>query len=205
MKKITTLFILLLIAVLTITAQPPQAFKYKAIALDKSGRLILNQQVAMRISILKGSETGIAVYVETHTPFTNLFGIIELEIGKGTPELGTISAIDWGASDYYIKIEMDPKNKGKGHGNEGYTVIGTSQLLSVPYALYAGNVQNNQDNDADPFNELITNAYLSGTMLCISREEPPPSLTCQFCRMEQRMPMPIRRMKFRICRSWITS
>ena len=62
---------------------------------------------------------------------------------------------------------MDPKNKGKGHGNEGYTVIGTSQLLSVPYALFAGHVQNSEDNDADPMNELITNAYLSGTMLTI--------------------------------------
>ena len=167
MKKLTTLFIMLLIAALTITAQPPQAFKYKAIARDKFGRLILNQQVAMRISILQGSESGMAVYVETHTPFTNLYGVIELEIGRGTPELGTIESIDWGASDYYIKIEMDPKNKGKGHGNEGYTVIGTSQLLSVPYALFAGHVQNSEDNDADPMNELITNAYLSGTMLTI--------------------------------------
>jgi hypothetical protein len=163
MKKLTTLFILLLTAVLVINAQPPQAFKYKAIARNKYGMLIINQQVAIRISILQGSETGPAMFIETHTPVSNLFGVIELEIGRGTPVSGAFSNIDWGTSDYYIKIEMDPKNKPV----KDYTVIGTSQLLSVPYALYAGHVQNSDDNDADPFNELITNAYLSGTMLCI--------------------------------------
>jgi len=163
MKRTAILLVMLLTAAFTITAQPPQAFKYKAIARDKYGRLLVNQQVAMRISILQGSETGIAVYVETHTPYSNTFGIIDLDIGRGTPELGTMAAIDWGASDYFIKIEMDPKCKPK----KEYTVIGTSQLLSVPYALYAGHVQNSGDNDADPLNELITSSYLSGTTLTL--------------------------------------
>jgi hypothetical protein len=143
MKKISTILAMLLIAVLTITAQPPQAFKYKAIARNKYGMLIINQQVAIRISILQGSETGPAMFIETHTPVSNLFGVIELEIGRGTPVSGAFSNIDWGTSDYYIKIEMDPKNKPV----KDYTVIGTSQLLSVPYALYAGHVQNSDDTD----------------------------------------------------------
>jgi hypothetical protein len=163
MKKLFTLFVLLLIAVLTITAQPPQAFKYKAVARDKYGRLLVNQQVAIRISILQGSESGMAVYVETHTPYSNAFGIIDLDIGRGKSERGTLAAIDWGMTDYYIKIEMDPKCKPK----REYTVIGTSQLLSVPYALYSGHVQNSEDNDTDPLNEVITNAYLSGMILTI--------------------------------------
>ena len=163
MKKLTTLFILLLTAVLMITAQPPQAFKYKAIARNKYGMLIINQTVAIRISLLQGSETGMPVYVETHTPASNLFGVIELEIGRGIPASGSFESIDWSVSDYYIKVEMDPKNKPE----KNYTVIGTSQLLSVPYALYAGHVKNSEDNDADPLNELITNAYLSGTMLTL--------------------------------------
>jgi hypothetical protein len=96
-------------------------------------------------------------------PWSNTFGVIELEIGRGKPVTGNFSMIDWGSGDYFIKIEMDPRNKPV----KDYTVIGTSQLLSVPYALYAGHVQNSEDNDADPMNELITNAYLSGTMLTI--------------------------------------
>ncbi len=163
MKRFTFLFVMLLITALTVTAQPPQAFKYKAIARDRNGHLIVNRKVAMRISLLQDSENGMAVYVETHTPWSNAFGVIELEIGRGTPVTGNFSMIDWGTGDYFIKVEMDLKNKPV----KEYTVIGTSQLLSVPYALYAGHVQNSEDNDADPMNELITNAYLSGTMLTI--------------------------------------
>jgi hypothetical protein len=85
----------------------------------------------MRISILQGSATGTAVYVETQTPTTNANGLATIEIGGGTPVTGTFSAINWASGIYFIKTETDPI------GGTSYTITGTSQILSVPYALYS--------------------------------------------------------------------
>lgn len=166
MKKIV-LFIILLLTAATLFAQPPQAFKYKAVARDRFGRLIIKKQVDMRISILRGSKTGTVVYRETHTPRTNQFGIINLEIGYGSPDIGLFEQIDWSIDNYYIQIEMDPKCYRLRYGHGDYTVIGTAQLLSVPYALYAGSVKNSNNADPDPANELISDAYLNGTLLSL--------------------------------------
>jgi uncharacterized protein (TIGR02145 family) len=143
-------------------AQPPQAIKYKAIARDNHGHLLINQWVDVNIAILQGSENGITVFSEEHRIRTTNFGVMELEIGRGNIISGSMEAIDWGADDYYIRIEMDPQ----GHGH--CTIVGTAQLLSVPYAFYAGSAGNNDDADADPQNELITDAVLNGTFLEIT-------------------------------------
>ena len=87
----------------------------------------------MQISILQGSITGTPVYVETQIPTTNSNGVISIEIGNGTLISGSFSAIDWGNDTYFIKTETDV------NGGSAYTITGTSQLLSVPYALYAKN------------------------------------------------------------------
>ena len=87
----------------------------------------------MQISILQGSSTGIPVYVETQTPSTNANGLVSLEIGTGTVISGTFAAINWAAGPYFIKTETDPT------GGTVYTIAGTNELLSVPYALYAAN------------------------------------------------------------------
>jgi len=96
----------------------------------------------MQVSILQGSAGGTAVYVETHTPATNADGLVTIEIGAGTVVSGDFSAIDWSAGPYFLKTETDPA------GGINYTITGTSQLLSVPYALYAKTAENFTETDS---------------------------------------------------------
>jgi trimeric autotransporter adhesin len=127
-------FIFLLSALmigLQVRAQAPRAFKYQAVARDAAGNLLASQAVAFRIKIHMGSSSDTVVYTETHSVTTNTFGMVNLSIGSGTVISGTFSTIDWGASGYYVETEMDPA------GGAAYVVMGTSQLLSVPYALYS--------------------------------------------------------------------
>jgi hypothetical protein len=131
MKKfIITLANLLIIT--SLFAQTPQAFKYQTVVRDASNAIIANQNVGMQISILQGSATGTAVYVERHSAITTALGIVNLNIGEGVIQSGNFSSINWGTNSYYVKIEFDPA------GGTAYQNMGTSQLLSVPYALFAG-------------------------------------------------------------------
>jgi hypothetical protein len=127
MKKIFTLSLLLLITC-GIFAQPPQKMSYQAVIRDAASNLVKNHVVGMRISILQGSASGIAVYSETQTPTTNANGLVSIEIGGGAG----FSTINWESGPYFLKTETDPL------GGTSYTIVGTSQLLSVPYALYSG-------------------------------------------------------------------
>lgn len=135
--KRTLLFIgsLMLFAIVTM-AQTPEAFKYQAVARDAGGQILANQSVSFRISILQGSASGTSVYSETHAATTNTFGLVNLEIGDGTLASGDFSAIEWGADTYFTQIEMDAS------GGTNYQLMGTSQLLSVPYALHAKTAEN---------------------------------------------------------------
>ena len=115
-------------------AQAPEQMGYQAIVRDATGNLVTNQQVGMQISILQTTVGGTAVYVETHTETTNANGLVSIAIGAGTPVNGTFATIDWSAGTYFIKTETDPT------GSTSYSIIGTSQLLSVPYTLHAKTV-----------------------------------------------------------------
>ena len=113
-------------------AQSPEAFKYQSVVRDASQIAIPNQAVGMRLTILQGSATGTIVYQETYTPTTNAYGLVNLEIGTGTVVgAGTFATIDWANGPYFIETAFDAT------GGTTYLVMGTSQLLSVPYALYA--------------------------------------------------------------------
>ncbi|MCD4680935.1 MAG: hypothetical protein K8S00_11165 [Bacteroidales bacterium] len=147
MKKIYQSFAILLIIFSSLTAQTPQAFKYQAIARNNLGNIISDQDVSIRISILAGSVSGTPVYIETHAVHTNHFGLANIAIGTGTG-IGDFSSIDWGNDIFFIKTETDPL------GGIAYTLMGVSQLLSVPYALHSKNTTNVNDADADPSNEL---------------------------------------------------
>ncbi len=135
MKKITLILTgLLYTATLFLPQQlyaQPQKMSYQAVIRDGNNTLISNSVVGMRLSILQGSASGTAVYVETHSPSTNTNGLITLEIGAGTVTSGDFTTIDWSNGPYFIKAETDPS------GGTNYSISGTSQLLSVPYALYA--------------------------------------------------------------------
>ncbi len=119
-------------------AQAPQKFNYQAIARNAQGNDLQNQPVGIRISILDGGPNGTLVYQETQAKTTNQFGLFTLEIGGGTVVSGDFSTINWGNGSKYIKTEIDPT------GGTNYTVAGNSQLISVPYALYAGQAPGTQ-------------------------------------------------------------
>ena len=111
--------------------QVPGSINYQAVARDGSGNTLINQLVSFRLSILQGSPSGAVVYAESHVYTSNQFGLVTLKIGGGTVLSGNFSAIDWGRDDYYLQTEMDPS------GGTAYLLTGTSQFLSVPYALYS--------------------------------------------------------------------
>jgi hypothetical protein len=120
-------------------AQAPEKMSYQAVVRNSSDQLVVNTQVGMKISIQK-YVLGIPpsyqnVYIETHTPTTNENGLFSLEIGDGTVVGGVFADIDWSNGEYYIKTETDPT------GGTSYSIAGTSQLLSVPYALHAKNAK----------------------------------------------------------------
>ena len=130
MKKFIV-FLFVAIATQMLFAQSPQSFRYQAVVRNAAGTVIQTQNVSLKISLLQGSATGNVAYSEEHAAVTNTFGLVNLEIGNGTNQTGTFAAIDWSSGPYFIKIEMDAT------GGSMFTEMGTTQLLSVPYALYA--------------------------------------------------------------------
>lgn len=132
MKKSVLVWALLLHSIY-LFAQIPSKMSYQSVIRNTSNNLLLNQQVGMKISILQGSINGTAVYVETHSDSTNNQGLVSIEIGGGTPLNGSLSGINWNAGPFFLKTETDPT------GGNSYTISGTSQLISVPYAFMAGN------------------------------------------------------------------
>lgn len=139
-------------------AQAPQSFSYQAVVRNSSGQLMASQTVSVQISILIGSITGSPVYTETHSATTSSLGLVTLAIGAGTVQSGSFSNIDWGADSYFLQVAIDAS------GGSNYTVLSTTQLLSVPYALYADKVANADDADADPTNELQTISKINDTI-----------------------------------------
>ncbi len=113
-------------------AQTPQKMSYQAVIRNGSNTPVTNTQIGMQISILQGSVSGTVVYTETQTPTTNANGLVSIEIGGETG----FSSIDWASDIYFIKTETDPT------GGTDYTITGTSQLLSVPYALHSKTAEN---------------------------------------------------------------
>lgn len=126
-------------------AQVPEKMSYQAVVRDINSNLIKESDIGMQISILRGSSTGIPVYVETHRPFSNTNGLITVEIGNGQVISGVFGSIDWSDGPYFLKTETDPT------GGINYTISGTSQLLSVPFALHAKTA------------ESVTNLILNGS------------------------------------------
>ena len=130
MKKLLS-FLAFCLITMTLNAQAPESFKYQSVVRDGTGSVIANQNVSFQISILQTSSTGTSVYTEQHNATTNNFGLVNLEIGTGTVVSGTFSGINWSIDEYFVQIELDAT------GGSSYQLMGTSQLLSVPYALHA--------------------------------------------------------------------
>ncbi len=130
MKKFTLTCLVVILAIL-LFAQTPQAFKYQAVVRNSVGEIISNEVVGIRISIHDVTAGGTIIYQETFSETTNQFGLVNLEIGNGTAIIGTFTGIDWGNNSKFLEVEIDPA------GGSTYVSVGTSELLSVPYALFS--------------------------------------------------------------------
>ena len=152
MKKLLLCIITIATISMGVYAQVPQKVKYQAVVRDGSNTVLNNQAVGMQLTLRQGSVGGLAVYTETFSTTTNAFGLVNLDIGTGTTT-DDFTIIDWSAGPFFVEIAVDIT------GGASYSVMGTSQLMSVPYALYsetAENVINDlvDDADADSTNEL---------------------------------------------------
>ena len=163
MKNLFLISLIFFASIISGISQVPSAFNYQAVVRSSSGEVVANIDVSFRISILQNSDTGPAVYVETHSAKTNNFGLVNLQIGKGTVLSGVFTPGGWGSSTHFIKVEIDPA------GGNAFTHLATSMLLSVPYAFHAQTVENDlvDDADADPNNEIQL-LQLNGTQLSLS-------------------------------------
>jgi len=132
MKKIYS-FLVAVFFTVSVFAQAPQKMSYQGVIHNSNNNLVKNQLVGMKISIIQTTSSGTAVYVETQSPTTNENGLVSLEIGSGTIVSGAFSTINWENGPYFIKTETDLA------GGTNYTITGTSEFLSVPYALYSLN------------------------------------------------------------------
>ena len=154
MKKLIVICFVFLSISLIVTAQPPEKMSYQAVIRNSTNELITNSEVSIRISILQGSVNGNAVYFETHVLNTNSNGLVSLEIGNGVDKFGNFSKIKWENGPFFIKTETDPS------GGINYTITGTSQLLSVPYAFHSKTADSASYtiNETDPvFLESVAN------------------------------------------------
>ena len=128
MKKLFTILLAVFLTA-TVWAQSPNKMSYQAVIRNSSDALVTNTQIGLEVNIRQGTTSGTVVYTETQTPTTNANGLVSIEIGGGSG----FNTIDWANGPYFIETKTDPA------GGTNYTITGTSQLLSVPYALYAAN------------------------------------------------------------------
>ena len=161
MKKVS-LFVLFALFGAGAFAQAPEMINYQCVVRTIDGYSITNQLVGVRVAILQGSAVGPEVFAETHGPTTNDYGLINIQIGTGSNTGPTLDQVDWSANLYFLKVEIDPT------GGTSYSVSSTSQLISVPFALYAKTAGNVDDADADPTNEFNISANVNGTDLEIT-------------------------------------
>jgi hypothetical protein len=112
-------------------AQAPQKINFQSILRNSSGEVVGNKSVSLKITILSGTINGSSVYSETHAKTTDASGLISLQIGNGTVISDIFASIDWGGASHFIKLEADFS------GGSNYVVLGTQELMSVPYAMYA--------------------------------------------------------------------
>jgi len=141
MKKIYAILCLAIASLTQLQAQAPQGFNYQATVRNSSGDLIVNTNVYFKFNVMQGSQTSLPVFTEIHYVPTDDLGQVNLVIGQGTANTGIFSELDWSLGSYYLGIELDTGN--------GYVAMGTTQLLSVPYALYAENSGNSTPTTPD--------------------------------------------------------
>jgi hypothetical protein len=121
----------LLLFPLISNAQVSDKISFQAVVYDNQNKLVVNRNVGVSMSIISGSVDGAVVYQETHMVTTSGTGLFTLQLGGGTPTIGTYSGINWGAASHFLKREFDI------NGGTNYQIMGIGEILSVPYAIYA--------------------------------------------------------------------
>ncbi|MFZ4378009.1 MAG: hypothetical protein ACOYN9_16745, partial [Saprospiraceae bacterium] len=144
--------IVLLIFPLLGISQAPTKINFQSVLRNTNGEVLSNSAVSLRISILSGTINGSAVYIETHTKTTDTGGLMSLQIGGGTVLSGVFANINWGSSAHFIKLEADFS------GGNSYVLLGTQELMSVPYALYASKTDTSVLNLATRFSTKLSGA-----------------------------------------------
>ena len=129
------IFLLILLKFLSfdINAQAPDAFNFQGVATDLNGNPLINKSIGLEFALIKGDPQGSILYLESHQVTTDAFALFSIAIGRGHARIGDISDISWGDGPIFMRTALDE------NGGENYRVVGTSELLSVPYALYALN------------------------------------------------------------------
>jgi hypothetical protein len=149
--KQTLLTAVLLFTSLLSFAQVPQGINYQAAVRNSDGEVLSNQQVGVRMSILESNVT--TVYEETHSVIANNFGLVTMVIGQGTPTQGVFADIDWSTGNYFIQTEVDVS------GGSNYQVLGSQQLMSVPYSMYAKEAESLKRNGSSNRTIIYTEGF----------------------------------------------
>ena len=155
MKKLFTL--IALIATTATFAQAPQGFNYQATVRNAAGDLIINQNVTFKFNIMLNTSTSLPVFSETHYVPTDDLGQVNLTVGQGTATTGTFAAINWGGGTYYLGIELST--------GANFVAMGTTQLLSVPYALYANSAGSTTTNNG--FTHYVGELFGGGIIVSV--------------------------------------
>jgi len=158
MNKLFTVFLLFISFALL--AQVPQGVGYQGVATDNNGIELVNQSISIKASVLSGSANGNVEWEETHATTTDAFGLFALTIGQGTSTgsgaQSSFEDISWGTNTHFLKIEMDVT------GGNNYSFMGTKQMMSVPYALYAESAGLDSADIADMFSSMNISSNNSG-------------------------------------------
>ena len=161
----TTKFFFAVICILqsyNLFAQAPQAIPYQGVARNAAGNILASQAISLRITIHEGNANGMVSFIEVDTVTTNNLGLFSMNIGNGIPVIGTLSTVNWKTGNKFLQVEMDPS------GGSSYFDMGTQQLMSVPYALFATSSATSGDNQwtilgADIYNNNSGNVGIAST------------------------------------------
>ncbi len=170
MKKLFSIISLLVATTQLFAQAPPQAFTYSGIA-RSNGQPIVVQPIGLELSIIEGTPTGTNVYTETQNTTTDSAGYFSVAVGYGTATNGTFSSINWGNGNHYLQVSIDTT------GGTNYTDLGTTQLLSVPYALFSGSATN-VPYERIPYDYHINSIDTSYSVYCASYDSSSGTYTC---------------------------
>ena len=133
-QKIASLLIVAcILSISNLQAQAPLGFNYQGVALTNAGTPIASKVISLRIALIESQQLGTVRYQEVHNVNTDAYGQFSVIIGNGQASTGKITDVQWSKFPYYMKVELDLA------GGTAFVFVGTSQLLSVPYALYSNN------------------------------------------------------------------